>query len=195
MVARPREFDIDEALDAAMEAFWRHGYEGTSLTDLMDAMGLQKGSVYKAFGSKHELFIQVLKRYLDKLADEMRSAMADASSPADSVRRFIDYVRTTGYEEDIRKGCLAVNAVVELAPHDDEVRGILENHQKRVVATLTGVIAGGQEDGSFRNDVPAADLAAYLTVVAAGFVSTSKASFAGLDDPGLGDILYSTLQS
>jgi TetR/AcrR family transcriptional repressor of nem operon len=131
-VARPREFDINQALDAAMEAFWRHGYEGTSLADLMDVMGLQKGSVYKAFGSKHELFIHVLKRYLDKLSADMGAAIGGASSPAEALRQFIDYVRSTGFEGDLRKGCLAVNSVVELAPHDDEVRDILEKHQKRV---------------------------------------------------------------
>lgn len=193
-MGRPREFDIDEALDAAMEAFWRHGYEGTSLADLMNVMGLQKGSVYKAFGSKHELFIQALKRYLGQLTAEMGAAMGSASTPAEALRRFIDYVRSTGYEEDIRKGCLAVNSVVELAPHDAEVRQILEDHHKRVIKNLTRVVAAGQADGSFRKDVPAADLAAYLTVVAAGFVSTSKASLPGLDDAGLGDILYSTIR-
>jgi TetR/AcrR family transcriptional repressor of nem operon len=87
-----------------------------------------------------------------------------------------------------------VNSIVELAPHDDEVRSILEGHHKRVLEALTGVITGGQQDGSFRTDVPAVDLAAYLTVVAAGFVSSSKGSFSELDDPGLGDILYSTLE-
>ena len=61
-MARPREFDIDEALSAAMTAFWERGFAATSLADLMDATGLQKGSIYKAFGSKHELFMQALGR-------------------------------------------------------------------------------------------------------------------------------------
>ena len=62
-VGRPREFDLEEALDAAMQAFWAHGYESTSMADLMLAMDLQKGSIYKAFGDKHSLFIQALRRH------------------------------------------------------------------------------------------------------------------------------------
>ena len=59
-MARPREFDISDALDRAMEAFWRHGYEATSMADLMEAMSLQKGSIYKAFNDKHSLFMAAL---------------------------------------------------------------------------------------------------------------------------------------
>jgi len=193
-MARPREFDIDQALDAATETFWRQGYEGTSLVDLMDAMGLKKGSVYKAFGSKHELFIQVLKRYLDNLFEGTRNAVAGASTPAESIRRFVEYVRTTGYDEDMHKGCLAVNSVVELAPHDAEVLGILKSHIAKVTGALTQIIQAGQADGSFRHDVPAQELAVFLTVVAAGFVSTSRASLGELERPGLADVVLSALQ-
>ena len=193
-MARPREFDIDEALDAATEMFWRHGYEATSLADLMDAMGLKKGSVYKAFGSKHELFVHVLERYLEKLFQETRAVVMDAPTPVERVRRFIEFARSTGTENDSHKGCLAVNTVVELAPHDKQVRRILEDHHKSVVAALSEIIRGGQADGSFRRDTPAEDLAVYLTVVAAGFVTASKASLRGIEKPDLGDIVLSTLQ-
>ena len=64
MVGRPREFDVEQVLEAAMQAFWANGYEGTSLTDLVAATGLMKGSLYQAFGDKHSLFIQTLNRYL-----------------------------------------------------------------------------------------------------------------------------------
>ena len=64
-MARPREFDMDEALDAAISTFWTQGYEATSMTDLMEATGLHKGSLYKAFDDKHDLFMKSLSRYLD----------------------------------------------------------------------------------------------------------------------------------
>ena len=62
-MARPREFDVDEALQAATEVFWDRGFEATSLADLMEATGLHKGSIYKAFGSKHEFFTRALTQY------------------------------------------------------------------------------------------------------------------------------------
>ena len=68
MVGRPRQFDVDQTLDAAMRAFWARGYEATSMADLMAATGLHKGSLYQAFGDKHALFIEALKRYLGEMA-------------------------------------------------------------------------------------------------------------------------------
>lgn len=192
---RQREFDMEEALDAATETFWRQGYEATSVADLMDAMGLHKGSVYKAFGSKHELFVRVLQRYLDRLFETMRQAVADASCPKESIRRFIAYVRRTGIEADIRKGCLGVNSIVELAPHDERIRDMAAKHHARVSQALAGVITAGQAEGSFRTDVTAKGLAAYLTVVAAGLVSTSKASLPGLDRSNIEEIVFSTLEA
>ena len=76
-MARPREFDIDHVLNAAMHAFWQRGYEATSLADLMEATGLQKGSLYKAFGDKHSLFMQALNRYLAQRACEQHQRNED----------------------------------------------------------------------------------------------------------------------
>ena len=67
MVGRPREFDEEQVLDAAMKAFWANGYEATSLADLVSVTGLHKGSLYQAFGDKHSLFIQTLSRYLQNI--------------------------------------------------------------------------------------------------------------------------------
>ena len=64
MVGRPRQFDEEQVLDAAMKAFWANGYEATSLADLVSVTGLHKGSLYQAFGDKHSLFVQTLNRYL-----------------------------------------------------------------------------------------------------------------------------------
>src|ERR687891_349404 len=89
-MARPREFDIDEALEAAMGAFWVRGYEATSLADLMQAMGLQKGSIYKAFGDKHALFLCALQRYLDQMYEAQRAMLTGATSPRVALQAWLD---------------------------------------------------------------------------------------------------------
>ena len=85
-MGRPREFDMDQALNAAMTAFWTHGYEATSMADLMKVMNLQKGSIYKAFHDKHDLYMQALNRYLDNGLKTMKQGIGKATSPKEGIR-------------------------------------------------------------------------------------------------------------
>ena len=113
-MARPREFDMDEVLDAAMEVFWERGYEATSMADLMDATGLHKGSIYKAFEDKHDLFLQALRRYLSGGYEMFYSALTSARTPLEG---FKNLIRKTASFCDCQKtgrGCFAINAAVEL---------------------------------------------------------------------------------
>src|SRR5205085_3458387 len=77
---RPREFDADAALDAALALFWRHGYEGTSLAALTDAVGVTPTSLYAAFGNKEELFRQVVDRYIRGPANYLHRALAEPTA-------------------------------------------------------------------------------------------------------------------
>src|SRR5215831_16019645 len=72
---RPRTFDLDKALDRALQVFWRKGYEGTSLSDLTEAMGINRPSLYAAFGNKEDLFNRVLDRYSEKYAAYIHYAL------------------------------------------------------------------------------------------------------------------------
>src|ERR1700736_6971256 len=79
-VGRPRAFDIDGALDLAMQVFWRQGYEGTSLSDLTKAMGINRPSLYAAFGNKEELFRKALDRYADRPTAFVRQSLAESTA-------------------------------------------------------------------------------------------------------------------
>jgi TetR/AcrR family transcriptional repressor of nem operon len=143
-MARPREFDIDEALEAAMGAFWAHGYEATSLADLMQAMSLQKGSIYKAFGDKHALFLCALQRYLDQRYEAQRDMLAKATSPRAAIQAWLErLVEVAPAEGGSCRGCLAVNTLIELGPHDEQARRILEAHFERMRKLLTEQIRRG----------------------------------------------------
>ena len=173
-MARPREFDFDEALDAAMAAFWDHGYEATSLADLMDATGLQKGSIYKAFGSKHELFLQALERYFDKAYGNMREAIEGPRSPRQGIRKWLELVVSTCNDPKTRRGCFALNAVVELGPHDEDTARRVKGQFSRIEKILANTIQRGQEQGELRNDRPPQELAETLFMLANGMLATSK---------------------
>ncbi len=86
MVGRPREFDVEQVLDAAMKAFWANGYESTSLADLVSVTGLHKGSLYQAFGDKHSLFIQTLNRYLQNIRHHKNQILMQADTPLGGIR-------------------------------------------------------------------------------------------------------------
>ena len=172
-MARPREFDIEEVLDAALDAFWDRGFEATSMADLMNATGLQKGSLYKAFGSKHELFTTALSRYFDDAYAGMQEALEGHDLAVEGVQRWLRLVLACCTEER-RRGCFAVNVVVELSPHDEEIADRSRRHFVRAEKLLARTIARGQERGEFRADRSARELAEYLFVFVKGMLTSSK---------------------
>lgn len=148
MVGRPREFDVDQVLEAAMKAFWANGYEGTSLADLMAATGLHKGSLYQAFGDKHALFLQALRRYLGDMRRQMKDLLGGAETPREGI-----YAMAHGMldimdgESDCPAGCMAINALVEMVPHDTEVRAIMRDQLQTMRSTFETSVARAQDAG------------------------------------------------
>jgi AcrR family transcriptional regulator len=97
---RPREFDVDQALDRAMRVFWQHGYEGAALSDLTTAMGITRPSLYAAYGNKESLFEQVLQRYSEQVAGYVREALEQPT-----VRQVVEYLlRSTARATTSRGG-------------------------------------------------------------------------------------------
>lgn len=118
---RPRSFDADAALDRALEVFWQQGYEGTSLTDLTTAMGINKPSLYAAFGNKEELFGKVLARYLDGPGSYTATAL-DAATGREVVEQMIRGAVELTAGEHTPHGCLCVNTVHASGPGSSEAR-------------------------------------------------------------------------
>lgn len=122
---RKKEFDVETVLDKAMHAFWKRGYEATSLNDLLDCMQIQRASLYNAFGDKRSLFLDTLRRYdlihhRFPLAKRMKTA-----SPRQAIMTLFQD-RVTGEQDKVsRYGCFLVNTALELSPHDPEVAEIV----------------------------------------------------------------------
>ena len=170
---RPREFDPDTALDQAMEAFWARGYESTSVADLLEATGLQKGSLYKAFGDKRSLYLAALRRYLDTGHERARQALCGGNSAREALTGWFECM-TSGCSREGSRGCFGVNAMVELGDHDEEVAAIVGAQFKALGRLLESVVERGQMTGELLQDVPAADLADFLSVFLACLNARSR---------------------
>ncbi|MCA9658169.1 MAG: TetR/AcrR family transcriptional regulator, partial [Myxococcales bacterium] len=133
---RPREYDPEEALDAAMGVFWARGYAATSLTDLSEATGMNRPSLYAAFGDKRSVFLRALHRYSARMAREVGQALAaDDLSEAlfDFYARMID-VFLAG--EPGHRGCMVATSASVEAPADAEIKEIVRGSVDRLDAAL-----------------------------------------------------------
>jgi AcrR family transcriptional regulator len=120
-MARPREFDEDEVLQAALRLFWEKGYEGTSLDDLMTAMRLTKSSLYKAFGSKEALFWRVVERYQRDFLDFRHAALAEPT-PRRIAERLLDGITDLHSGEVNPVGCLELNTALAGSQDAESIR-------------------------------------------------------------------------
>src|SRR5262245_12280960 len=188
-MARPRTFEIDEALDSAIEVFWDRGYEASSMADLMAAMGLQKGSIYKAWKDKRALFLAALRRYLDQGYERLH-ALAEGEPRAAFEGLFAHFASSCSRS---KRGCFAMNTVVELGPHDARVGKLLAAHRARVVDLLADVIRRGQAARVFRTDRPARDLAQFVFLVISGMLTRARETLSAEEARRAAELALDTL--
>lgn len=149
-MARPKEFDVEEALEAAMMAFWERGYEATSVTDLTRAMGVQKASLYATYGDKHRLFLAALERYARAEAEELKAKLSKPQARA-AIHGVFSSATSCGNVRSCRRGCFLVNTMTEVAPHDPVVAAVL----KRAVDRTEKLFAETLERGKSQQEFPA----------------------------------------
>ncbi|MEM1173920.1 MAG: TetR/AcrR family transcriptional regulator [Pseudomonadota bacterium] len=154
-----------------MEAFWRKGYEATSLADLVACTGLNKGSLYQAFGDKHSLFMRSLAHYADTEFRQVAAVAFEYDSPVDSIRAVMH--RVIEHTKD-NCGCLMINSLVELAPHDEEVRVFIQQLGEQRVRMMTDLVEKAQRAGEIPAREQAHDIAIRMMVTLAGLVTASK---------------------
>ncbi|MXN65005.1 TetR family transcriptional regulator [Stappia sp. GBMRC 2046] len=118
-MGRPRQFEIDAALEMAMRVFWSKGYEATTLPDLLGAMRISRGSFYKAFHDKRAVYLAALERYNRTRVLETVAMLQKAGT--DSGRERIEALFKALAERPDRSGCFLCNAAVDRAPHDPEI--------------------------------------------------------------------------
>jgi TetR/AcrR family transcriptional repressor of nem operon len=174
-MARPREFDETSALKAAMECFWRRGYEATSLRDLTGAMGLTAPSIYNAFGDKQQLFGRALEQYLEHTTRQRLRRLQEELPPKEAIRRFFAEIVDHSINDRQRKGCFLVNSALEVAPHDAKCRGVIAAQFGSIEAFFRQCILAGQTDRTISPDIEASEVARLLLGVLLGIRVLARA--------------------
>ncbi|NGM85613.1 TetR/AcrR family transcriptional regulator [Paenibacillus sp. 7124] len=173
-MVRLREFDEQKALEAAMHQFWEKGYEATSLSDLTSRMGIQRPSLYSAFGDKKQLFEAALRKYTQNHASFVNSQLQKTPSVKEAFCSFFEGVAAKEYEENLNRGCFCINTMVELAPHEPKFEILTREHQMYLSAIFQEEIERGIQSGEITNDTHAAALAHTLVVSLIGLTVMMK---------------------
>ncbi len=142
-----KQFDVDDALSKAMDAFWARGYEATSMHDLVACMGINRGSLYATFGDKRALFIQALRRYDAVYRQAWVDALGAAPSAKRAIRDAFEAVIASVLKDGARDGCLLVNTALELSPHDPEIAGIVRDGLAEMEGFFRRMVKRGQAAG------------------------------------------------
>lgn len=177
-MARPKEFDEAETLDQALELFRARGYAHTSFSDLVGELGIGRQSLYDTYGDKHALFLAALRRYLGRGQEHMRRALADETTPVRAAFQQLFEGMLAGQCTAGNPGCLMVNSMVELAPHDGDIRALAQEHARTIEGLFASRLAAAQRRGDLGPDKDPVALARFLYHTVLGLAVAAR---------GLGD--------
>ncbi|MBN3848546.1 TetR/AcrR family transcriptional regulator [Paraburkholderia sp. Ac-20342] len=165
---RPREFDVDHAVDAAARVFWEQGYHATPVDVLCEATGVFRGSLYRTFGDKHGLLVAAFDRYADGAVARLKEKLAADMPPREALREaLLHYTRVSANLSE-RHGCFITNAVIELLPGDHVLRPHIEATLQRIATQFSLAIARGQQAGQFDRHLDAEEVGRFLLCIVQG---------------------------
>lgn len=173
-MARHKEFDRQLVLEKAMETFWQYGYEGTSVQTLLNAMGLNRGSLYGTFGDKRSLFFEAIAHYEKQV---MQEAIAKLEAPNAGKAEIINHFQTLLNRlesERSRWGCFVTNAAVELCNHDQNASDRIKKCLTRVEQAFSHALTNAQQQGDLAPDADVSTLATFLTCTMQGLRVMAK---------------------
>lgn len=169
-----KQFDENDVLEKAMQAFWDKGYAATSMQDLVKCTGINRGSLYATYSDKHSLFVASLRMYEQKMLHQLLFKLRSNYGPRDSIRQFF-----LAFIEDVtegggNRGCFMTNTALELAPHDANVREIVANAQSQIEDFFAEMINKGIAQGEIAPRGPAIETARGLLASLIGLLVLTR---------------------
>ncbi|WP_304166309.1 TetR/AcrR family transcriptional regulator [Phenylobacterium aquaticum] len=173
-MTRRKEFDREQALDAARDVFWAQGYEPTSIEDLVRAMGIGRQSLYDTFGDKHALYLEALRRYTTNSVAELIALLRREGSPKETLALVL-LAEAALPPEARAMGCMGVNSICEFGQGDSEVASVRAANGALVERALTELLTEGVACGDLRADLDVRAAASSIQCTLGGLKVSSKA--------------------
>lgn len=176
---RPRAFDADQALARARDLFWRRGYAGTSVQDLVDELDVQRGSLYAAFGDKHALYLQAVELYARENREQLESLLRTGPVLPALRRMLLDPATLTGAPApgagQGRRGCLVGNTTAELVPGDEAARTLAAGAFTAFIDVVGAALERAQGNGEVTTSATPQAQAALLLLLFQGAALVARA--------------------
>lgn len=171
---RPREFDETKALEAALDVFWRKGYEGASCEELLSAMEINSGSMYAAFGDKQSLYDKAFELFCQTMLGKGLQILDGPGTPLENVRALVQCWADHMSHPDC-KGCFVDNTLIEFGAEKEGVADMARRVAKRMQGLLEEKLAAAREMGELSDSVDPAEMAAFLINTKQGLSVMSRA--------------------
>ena len=191
-MARTKDFDEEEVLSKAIQLFWYKGYNGTSMQDLVDGLGISRSSLYDTYGDKHTLFIKALESYRESATGKMCDIVTNTISAKDAIKQLLEMTTLDLVGDCEHKGCFMTNAAIEVAPHDKEVSDMICQNDQQIENAFCKAIEKGQTNGEITGKQDARALARFIINNVKGMRVSAKST---TDKSIFADIIKLTLSA
>src|ERR1700722_130913 len=173
-MARTKEFNTDEVLDKAIDMFRDKGYNGCSMQDVVEGLGLSRSSFYETWGDKRQLFLEALKKYLREGVEVLKEDISTATDMRQGLTKVFESILPCSPEDPLQKGCFLVNSVVELVVHDPEIAEMVRANREEVEEILSKAIRKGQGAGQFSASLDPLSIARFFYTSLSGIRVTAR---------------------
>jgi len=171
---RTKQFDEKEVLEKAKNLFWKQGYHATSVQDLVDNLGINRASLYGAFGGKNQLYETALSTYRAENMAYLKKRLAEFDSPKNAIQTIFKEAIVESLEDTDKKGCFVVNCTSEYLPRHNHILADLLDNKATFEGIISQTLQRGKDSGDFPQSMNISETAAYLFTFFSGLKVISK---------------------
>ncbi|MDX1406030.1 MAG: TetR/AcrR family transcriptional regulator, partial [Woeseiaceae bacterium] len=192
-MVRTKAFDPGDALSKVVELFSARGYSETSMDDIVRATGVSRYGLYGTFGNKRELFEEALEKYADSMGKDSYLRLLEPDASLAHIRKIFDERIEAMCETGEKRGCMLCHTAMELAPHDEEIKGVLQKFLKRMSKAFSIGLESAKQRGEVKRDLDVKAAGEFLTGAVFGLAVLARSGFPRKTLKGFVDNTFASL--